>query len=248
MTSPFFAIESPDSFPADVHAGVVLRTGVSTFPQGSSFWRAGVVAPRLVRLNRCLLAAQFGVSPEAFRYVRQVHGTTIVRRGATGDIPAADGQWCSDPGIYLVVNIADCCPVLVYSSAPRRLALLHSGWRGTAQGIVAGLVSAWLDDRVDPASLQAWIGPCADSDRYEVGPEVAEQFAAYPGALRSSPSTPDHALLDISAVIREQLRVAGLSESAIEVSPGGTISDRRYHSYRRDGFASGRMLAFAALR
>ena len=55
-------------------------------------------------------------------------------------------------------------------------------------------------------------------------------------------------LLDIAAVIHEQLVEHGVPLAAIEKSAHGTISDRRYHSYRRDGFASGRMLAFAALR
>lgn len=248
MSHPYFDIESPSIFPDIVRAGVVLRSGVSTVPTGPSFWSAATTPPREVVLNRKILAAGLAVDPSTFCFMHQVHGTTIVERFDARDVPTADGQWSSRRGLYLAANIADCCPVVVYSPNPPRVALLHSGWRGTAHGIVDRLFELWASESVDTNSVRAWIGPCADADRYEVGPEVRERFDRYPEALRPAPGRDDHAMLDIPAVIGAQLRAAGVPASAIEVSEGGTIGDRRYHSFRRDRFSSGRMLAFAALR
>ena len=251
VETSYFAIESSIGFPRSVHAGVVLRNRPASDPLGATFWRAGTGASRLVDLNRRILALEFGIDPDAFRFVRQVHGDAIVkRRGDTRElteIPNADGQWCSSKRTYLVANVADCCPVVVYAQTPRRIALLHSGWRGTSLGIVPALVEQWRDHGVEPDSLLAWIGPCADGDRYEVGPDVADRLADYPGAIVPSPHRTDRLLLDIPSVIVRQLRTAGVPDVAIARSPGGTISDRRYHSHRRDRFAAGRMLAFAAL-
>lgn len=251
LNRSYFEIEYPADLPRSVTVGVVLRRQPPADPLGASFWRAGSASRRLVDLNRRILAVELGVSPDAFRFVHQVHGRTIVfRRGdprEVSEIPRADGQWCSSEKVYLAANIADCCPVAVYAPEPRRVALLHSGWRGSWLGIVPALVSQWRDDGVDPGSLRAWIGPCADGHRYEVGPEFSDRFADYPDALIPHSQRTDRFLLDIPAVINQQLRRAGLPIPAISRSSGGTISDRRYHSHRRDGYAAGRMIAFAAL-
>lgn len=252
LSHRYFDIEYPVGFDRSVHAGVVLRRRPPSDPLGASFWRAACGSRRLVALNRRILAAEFRVDPEMFRFVRQIHGTTIVaRRGDPAEAteaPEADGQWCSRDGVYLAANVADCCPVVVYASHPRRVALLHSGWRGSALGIVPALIAEWRGDGLDPVNLHAWIGPCADGDRYEVGPDFPDRFADYPGAIRPSPGRARRYLLDLPRVIDEQLRRGGVPAAAISRSPGGTISDTRYHSHRRDGYGAGRMLAFAALR
>ena len=248
MNPGYFSIESPTHVPSDVDAGVVLRDGVLSQPIGASFWRAGTLSRREAVLNRRILCAQLGIDQERLCFVGQTHGTTIVERNGDTSLVAADGQWSAVPGLYLVANIADCCPVVLFCERPRRVALLHSGWRGTAEGIVPKLLDTWRRSGAAIDRVSAWIGPCADGDRYEVGPEVATRFAHRRRCMRPSSRREGHVLLDIPAVICEQLVETGISLAAIERSANRTISDRRYHSYRRDGFASGRMIAFAALR
>ncbi len=238
----YFSIETPTQFPAHIRAGVIRRSSPPTYPGGASFWIAGSTPPRQISLNRRILAAQLGVTAKRMRFVRQTHGTNVVERYVEeNEIPAADGQWTRARELVLAANVADCCPVVLVG--PDRCALLHSGWRGTAAGIVAQLCELWERDGVPLAECRAWIGPCAEGDQYEVGPEVVESFRAYPAALRDSPRGSGYALLDLAAVIQRMLTELGVTQ--IEKSPNGTIGDRRYHSYRRDGASSGRMLAFA---
>ena len=68
---------------------------------------------------------------------------------------------------------ADCLPIALARVDGRPgVAVLHAGWRGLLAGIVAEGVGRSAAASAPP--LGPAIGPCC----YEVGPEVAEPFAA----------------------------------------------------------------------
>ena len=59
----------------------------------------------------------------------------------------------------------------------------------------------------------------------------------------------DKAYVDLRAAVRAQLRALGLADDAIDDVPGCTKHEPdRFHSFRRDGANSGRMLAAIATR
>jgi copper oxidase (laccase) domain-containing protein len=67
---------------------------------------------------------------------------------------------------------ADCLPIAVArTDGERRLAVLHAGWRGLSEGIVAAGVEA-LGGGETGAVIGPAIGPCC----YEVGEEVSSLF------------------------------------------------------------------------
>jgi copper oxidase (laccase) domain-containing protein len=78
---------------------------------------------------------------------------------------------------------------------------------------------------------------------YEVGTDVYEVLSSY-----CQPLSIGTWLFDNHRAIVHQLDSAGLHERNIRVDPSCTISDVRYHSYRRDKGRSGRMLAFIGMR
>lgn len=246
-----FLVESPTRFPSFVQAGVVLRGQRIANPKGLSFWPAGIQSPRESELARMLLSHQLGRRPTDLRFLHQVHGDRIVFRSSseTGETPAADAHWTDQPGVVLAANIADCCPVVVCDEYRRAVGVAHSGWRGTTAAIAAQLVETIVHGvaGVSRESLNVWIGPCAEGDRYEVGTDVAVQFERWPEALKTHPSDRKKRLLDVRRVVNSQLIDAGVAPNRIEVSPGGTIGTGMYHSHRRDGFAAGRMIAFATI-
>jgi purine-nucleoside/S-methyl-5'-thioadenosine phosphorylase / adenosine deaminase len=130
--------------------------------------------PERVQENRRLLCAEVGADPERLALNRQVHGT-VVRRARAGDRNEhADGLWTDEPGIPMLAMSADCLPIVLARPTGARsasaLAVLHVGWRGLADGVVASGVKA-LGGRV-AAVIGPGIGPCC----YEVGPEVAARF------------------------------------------------------------------------
>ena len=164
--------------------------------------------------------------------VKQVHGARAVSASeAQGQ--EADALIAAGPGVAVGVRVADCVPVLVADEASGNVAAIHAGWRG----VVAGVVGAGLG-RLAGRKLVAAIGPCIGACCFEVGAEVAAQtgFVVHRRG--------DKAYVDLRSAVRAQLRAGGVDDRRIEDVPGCTRHDaERFHSFRRDGANSGRMLA-----
>jgi hypothetical protein len=190
----------------------------------------GADDPRRVRQNRDRLAAAAGLAPASLAHSRQVHGASVATRrrsdglGAAGE---ADGQLTSDPGVGVLVLVADCLPIALVGEGG--VAALHAGWRGLRAGVVANGVLALRERSGGP--LRAAIGPGAGPCCYEVGEEVHEQFADVAGASRGR-----H--LDLRAIARDRLERAGVAE--IHDLGLCTICDERFFSHRRDQGRTGR--------
>jgi YfiH family protein len=171
---------------------------------------------------------------------RQVHGTNVLVVDASPggyDVGRAEGDAVATAlsRVATAVHVGDCLPIAVGGDGA--VAVLHGGWRGLADGVVAAGVSALRELGVR-GELQAAIGPGAGGCCYETGDEVRQRFAAY-DASRGR-------LLDLKAVAAAQLGEAGVA--VIEDVGICTICDPRYFSHRRDGPGAGRQGGFAWLR
>ncbi len=177
-------------------------------------------------------------------WLNQVHGTTTVSlSGAAISVasrpePCADAATTRDPGVVLAVLSADCLPVLLAADDGRVVGAVHAGWRGLVAGVIESAAAAMA---VAPGSLCAWLGPAIGPDDFEVGDEVRAAFVgADPVAAEAfRPGRPGHWYCDLYTLARQRLRRLGVER----VTGGGlnTFGDAgRFHSYRRDGAASGR--------
>jgi len=216
------------------------RGGVSEGPYAElNLGRLTDDADEAVTRNRELLREQLGVS---LAHIRQVHGT-VVRRVTTPpqpspDFPEADGQATALPRIGLTVLVADCLPIALAGGGV--VAMLHAGWRGLADGIVAKGVRA-MHELGAERRLAAAIGPGAGPCCYEVGDDVHAAFAHHSAAVHRG------ANLDLKLIAREQLERAGVEV----VADAGlcTICAPRslLYSHRRDGGVTGRQAGVAWL-
>lgn len=200
--------------------------------------------PERVKSNRLGFFAGLGIGMDELAFMQQVHGSTVTEVDTPGVYPACDGMITDRPGLYLCVTVADCVPVFILDRAAHALAVVHAGWRGTAAHIVARAVEALrLAYRAEPNRMEAFIGPSAGSCCYEVGPDVAEAFDAAFVALRN-----DTHIVDLKTANRADLVSSGVPGSSIEVHPGCTIHEGGvFHSFRRDGARSGRMMGVAGM-
>jgi polyphenol oxidase len=249
--SPFL-FEHVHTMSPFVHAGVFRRDQRTSNPRGLSFLPGGTHSVREAGLTRRLASLQLRCRPEDLRLIHQVHGDTIVYRGPREDdhrtIPDADAQWTDQKGLLLLVHVADCCPVIVTSEKAGLAGIAHAGWRGARLGVSSRLLTAMCTaSSSDIRHFRAWIGPCAEARRYEVGPEFRDFFGDIPEAVVPHGDKPGRYLFDVKETIRQELLRAGVPADRISVHPGGTIGDLRYHSHRRDGFAAGRMAAFVMI-
>ncbi|MGO8968258.1 MAG: peptidoglycan editing factor PgeF [Myxococcaceae bacterium] len=232
----------------EVPHGFTLRTGgVSEGPLASlnlSSAEGDSAAHVEENLRRLSLAA--GRSPAQLALLHQVHGDRVVRALA-GARESADALWTDEPGgLWLGVKSADCVPVLLSSADGRRVAAVHSGWRGTALRVAAKAVEVLSGQGERGSTLRAAVGPCIQACCYEVGPELAQRFLADfgPEVVREGGRRPH---LSLSAAVRATLLSAGLLPEWVDVQTACTACEpERFYSHRREGGRTGRHLAFIA--
>jgi hypothetical protein len=175
--------------------------------------------------------------------LKQVHGT-VVRSAPWEGRPEGDAAVADQPGMILGIETADCMPVLIADPTRRVVAAAHAGWRGTAAGVARAAVRALVDGGSRPEDLVAALGPSIGACCYEVGDELRAAFG--PGSdafFRPGPRGRPH--LDVRAANVAQLEATGVSRERIHhVAECTSCRADLYHSYRRDGPRSGRMINY----
>ena len=200
-------------------------------------------SPFVVARNRTRVRASLGLDHDPC-WLDQVHGSRIVRAARYADPPRADASVGGAGSPPCVVLTADCLPVVLCDTSGTRVGVVHAGWRGLANGVIARCVE-FMDRPGD--ELLAWLGPAIGPDAYEVGPEVREVcLAATPGAdsaFAPSPARTGHWLANLYAIAARQLALLGVRRRY-----GGefcTYGDKhRFYSHRRDG-VTGRFATLA---
>jgi polyphenol oxidase len=174
--------------------------------------------------------------PGPYTSVKQIHSdVVVVSDGAGACLGQGDALVTATPGNRVGIRTADCVPILMADPVKRAVAAVHAGWRGTVAEIARRAVDRMVE-RFDTkaADIRAAIGPCIAQCCFEVGPEVAERFGM--PAERSR--------IDLVEANRRHLLAAGLPEANIDIAGLCTACDaERFHSFRRDKEASGRMVA-----
>ena len=199
--------------------------------------------PAAVAENHRRFAAAVGYEPGGLFESSQVHGARALRVDGAEVAPTrleeADALVTAAPGRAVAVRVADCVPVLLAAPGRGVVAAVHAGWRGVARRIVA---VALAEMGAPAGEVMAAVGPCIGACCFEVGDEVAVEIAAAASdaVVRRPPGGP-RPHVDLRAAVAWQLGQLGVV--AVEQVGGCTACEpARYHSFRRDGKVSGRML------
>ncbi len=193
-----------------------------------------------VESAEAVLAAA-GLAGREVRMLRQVHGSRLVVPGAGYPQPEADGFLldAGEPTPAAGIRTADCVPVLLVNPVSGHGAAIHSGWRGTAAGIVPLAVAILAGWGARPGDFTAALGPAIGGCCYRVGPEVVRAMGGA-GVL----AQPGPARIDLRQAIRLQLEAAGVPACRISIAPWCTFCEEsQYFSWRREGGTAGRMLS-----
>jgi YfiH family protein len=208
--------------------------GVSSAPYESLNLTEGTGDDRsLVAENRRLACDAAGVDHARLSFNRQVHSAEVheagtLRRGSDGD-----GLWSDEPGVPMLAMSADCLPIAIArTEGVRALAVLHAGWRGLSEGIVAAGVTL-LGEGPKAAVVGPAIGPCC----YDVGGEVSGLFDA---------DLVEDGRLDLWRAAERALRAAGV-ERVERVDLCTCCHPELFFSHRREGMARGAQGVIGAL-
>ncbi|MBQ6469241.1 MAG: peptidoglycan editing factor PgeF [Lachnospiraceae bacterium] len=209
------------------------------------------------------VAAAFGSTPDRILSTDQTHtanirvaseedaGKGVIRPKDYTDV---DGLVTNVPGLILGVYIADCVPVLIADPVSGAVGAIHSGWRGTAEGIAGRAVRLMQEQFGSRAEdLICAVGPSICKDCYEVSKDVAERFEERLGHRAAeavfykglSPEGEPKYLADLWQSNRIVLEEAGVLPSHISVTDVCTSCNSEFlFSHRASRGKRGNLGAF----
>jgi polyphenol oxidase len=196
--------------------------GVSEGPYASlNLGRRNGDDPARVDENRRRACAELGLDAGRLVVNRQTHSVDIHQAPVSPLETPGDGLWTDEPDLPLLALAADCLPIAIARlDGSRRLVVLHAGWRGLADGIVANGVDALGAGRI-AAVVGPAIGPCC----YEVGTEVSDRF---------DPDLTRGGKLDLWEAAERMLREAHVADVE-RVDLCTRCHPELFFSHRRDG-------------
>lgn len=144
--------------------------------------------------NRAKFFAAVGAGKMHMLALRQIHSDIVHRvdareRLAPGSVSHevalhGDALFTRERGVLLVVQTADCIPILLADRKGRAVAAIHAGWRGTLRRIAEKTLGRMqMEFGTQAKDVIAALGPGIGQCCYEVGEDVAKEFAAlFPNA------------------------------------------------------------------
>lgn len=182
-----------------------------------------------------------------FRTVHQKHTDICVpSTSMTGDT-IADAHFTTEGKIALLVKTADCQPILAYDKSKNLILSIHAGWRGVENQITS---KSLLQCRLQQADI--FIGPCIQQSSFEVDLDVKEQLEKIYKIDPASNEFKNTFIkkdikfhIDLTKIVIADIKATGI-DATISLLPIDTVTDFKFHSYRRDKLNSGRNLSFIA--
>lgn len=172
--------------------------------------------PRRLAADRAEVCQRLGLATDDLHWMRQVHGADVGVVGPTtpagAELRDVDALVTEVPGRALVVQVADCVPVLLASTAGP-VAAVHAGRRGMAAGVVQATLDRLSALGATPDTLSAVVGPAIGGCCYEVPQDLHDEVAGdHPEAsARTTWGTPS---LDLPAAVAGILRRGGVGNVA----------------------------------
>ncbi len=226
-------------------AGVSTRHGgVSQIPYNSlNLGKHTADLPEAIEQNINILCNELTIRPEQLARAYQCHGDSIWETATGGYQENFDAIISTQAGVIAGVGIADCCPILLVDIENQVCAAIHAGWKGTVAQIVRKTAEQLISKHHSrPEKLKAWIGPCISTMHFEVGEEVADQFAA-----NEKNKVGEKFFVDLKKANFNQLQALGINE--IEISDFCTVAhNEHFFSHRKEQGLTGRMMAFVGFR
>ncbi len=221
-----------------VHSFITTRFGgVSSGPY-ASFNVGNYVGddPQAVSENRKRLR---GYLPNEPIYLQQIHGNQVFNADVShSGVPEADASVTTTRGVPLVIQTADCLPILICDQAGTVVGAVHAGWRGLCADVIENTVQLMKKSGED---LFAYLGPAIGPNNFEVGSDVRDAFLAKDIRATDHFREKDNGkwLADLYGLARQRLAALGI----IHIHGGNfcTFAEKeRFFSYRRDR-TTGRM-------
>ena len=163
------------------HGFFMRRGGCSPFPWKSLNMATSVGdSQKNVIENRKRIADSLQINQNNFYDLWQVHSNKVVF--AENPRPRGEPHIQADAiisnkfNVALLMQFADCVPMLFFDPKQNVIASVHSGWKGTLSGIAAKTIKMMTEKyKCEPADIITVIGPSICQAHYQIGDDVASQ-------------------------------------------------------------------------
>lgn len=210
--------------------------------------------------NRQVVATQLGRTLDDFVCANQTHSRNVYQvkaldkgRGAhssTHAIPETDALYTFEKNIVLTTFVADCVPVLFYTTGNRTaIGAIHSGWQGTVKEIVPATLQTLINkEDIAPTDIHIWIGPAISQQAFEVDEDVYRLYEAlsYTSPFIDYRENTHKWHMDNQQIIRQQCLNSGVPHSQITLDQQCTYHSKDGFSYRENRNC-GRHMGFITL-
>ena len=191
----------------------------------------------IVNQNHQILAKFMQYNRDSLIYMKQIHSNIvhiIDDNDSFDNPPTCDALITNRKGIYLMVMVADCTPVLFYDPIKSIIAVAHIGRAGAFTNIIQCVMNSFITEfGSDRQDIIVSSGASICKECYEVGYEIDKE-AKELGLGYAIEYISDRYYLDIKKIIKTQLKE--LKVANIDISDEcSCCSKERYFSYRADG-------------
>lgn len=196
--------------------------------------------------NRTRICKELEISMGDLVSLNQIHSDKIltVDSNTTGEIEGYDAMITDVPGKFLMIKVADCQAVMIWSDVKDVIANVHNGWKGSAQNIVGKTLTKMINEyQCHPSSIHVEISP-------SIGPchaEFTDPKKELPEKLHEFIGPDNH--VDFWSVTKKQCLEYGLIESNIYSSNVCTVCNTKdYFSFRGEKEGTGRFAAIIGIK
>ncbi|MCY7358308.1 MAG: peptidoglycan editing factor PgeF [Rudanella sp.] len=202
---------------------------------------------RNVEENRERFFTALGIDPARVATSHQVHGQEIVTVVEPGRYEGYDALMTNQPNLFVGVSVADCVPILVYDQKNKAVAAIHAGWKGTVAELLRLTLEAMQQTyNTNARDCYAYVGTCIDETSFEVGPDVADQFA--PEFKRVDEFT-QRTFINLRSANTKQLINFGIPTAQIAISSFSTVlNNDDCFSHRLEKGRTGRLMAIIGIK
>lgn len=187
-----------------------------------------------------------------FLRLKQIHSDAVIESNSVDlDYQVLGDAHFTNKDLTLCVVTADCVPAFIYDPKRSVIAGIHAGWRGVASRIIPKTIAKLKEEGSNPADLEVVIGPHIQKQSFEVEFDVRDQIMSSIGPLTleervlyTEKISDKKALVDLDKIVKKQIQDEGLSLEKLFTLNIDTVTDLRFHSYRRDKEKSGRQISF----
>ena len=126
--------------------------------------------------NRIFMQNKLNI--KSLKTAKQVHGENIEIVSDEKDFyDNTDALISNIPNSTLILNFADCVPIILYSEKDNTGSIIHAGWRGCAKEIAAKTVEKMKKElNINPKDIIAIIGPSIGKCCFETDEDVFLQL------------------------------------------------------------------------